>query len=92
MNTNQATEYITLYAYLFLKLKKYTVRHCTNSCRQVNHFPGAHKVSELFEIFAHIMSKQPILKTVMLNNNKFEIPPRYELTGMIGQGAYGIVV
>lgn len=37
-------------------------------------------------------TKQPVLKTVTLNNNKFEIPPRYELTGMIGQGAYGIVV
>jgi hypothetical protein len=35
---------------------------------------------------------EPIeLVTYMCGGNKFEVPKRYEVKGLIGQGAYGVV-
>ena len=31
------------------------------------------------------------LVTYMCGGNKFEVPKRYEVKGLIGQGAYGVV-
>jgi mitogen-activated protein kinase 1/3 len=36
--------------------------------------------------------KAPVLRSLTVNNNKFELPSKYTVTGLIGQGAYGIVV
>lgn len=36
--------------------------------------------------------QQPVLRSLTVNNHKFEISSRYSVTGLIGQGAYGVVV